>query len=205
MHRYSGVAWARSENPSNIQTVSSWDSHFYQNSDKEKVPSVISYGPGDSRSWGYGVQPGGQTIKWFKLLLLDDKDIPGHVLNSKYLAEERYRLKKLNKHAVEAISDYISLLWTHSLENIGRALGATLLDLSRIQIVTTIPAIWPAYAKARMREAISMAGLLDIRSAGETTLTFIAEPEAAALATIQDLVGRVDLKVSKPPVIIWYI
>ena len=53
----------------------------------------------------------------------------------------------------------------------------------------------PAYAQARMREAVTLAGILDERDAGETVLNFINEPEAAALATLEDMASRPDIKV----------
>lgn len=36
----------------------------------------------------------------------------------------------------------------------------------------TLPAIWPAYAQGRMREAARQAGMLADRIAGETKLSF---------------------------------
>ncbi|KAL2016086.1 hypothetical protein VTK56DRAFT_4293 [Thermocarpiscus australiensis] len=45
-----------------------------------------------------------------------------------------------------------------------------------------------------MREAASQAGLLGKRIAGETELSFVSEPEAAALATLSSMDGRGDIK-----------
>lgn len=66
-------------------------------------------------------------------------------------------------------------------------MGSLLVDASRFKIVATLPAIWPAYAQNRMYEAIEKAGILKDRIAGSTSLEFISEPEAAALATIKDM------------------
>lgn len=46
-----------------------------------------------------------------------------------------------------------------------------------------------------MREAVERAGMLGKRIAGETQLSFISEPEAAALATLSEMDGRADVKV----------
>jgi hypothetical protein len=50
-----------------------------------------------------------------------------------------------------------------------------------------------------MREAAKQAGILAKREAGETRLTFLAEPEAAALATLADMRDRCDIKVRANP------
>lgn len=55
----------------------------------------------------------------------------------------------------------------------------------------------PDYARQRMREAAEDAGILDKRSGvGDTVLTFVSEPEAAALATLKRIDGRYDIEVS---------
>ncbi|GKT48245.1 chaperone protein DnaK [Colletotrichum spaethianum] len=65
----------------------------------------------------------------------------------------------------------------------------------KFHIVITLAAIWPDYAKARMRRAAENAGLLEERPAGKTALAFVSEPEAAALATMRDLAGRPNIKI----------
>ncbi|TID04775.1 hypothetical protein CH35J_003145 [Colletotrichum higginsianum] len=55
-------------------------------------------------------------------------------------------------------------------------------------------AIWPDYAKARMRNAAEHAGITQHRPAGKTSLTFISEPEAAALATTKDVTCKPQAK-----------
>lgn len=72
------------------------------------------------------------------------------------------------------------------------------MNYSKFHIVITLPAIWPDYARNRMREAAEQAGMLSARVAGETTLSFISEPKAAALATLSDMEGRCDIMVRLP-------
>jgi hypothetical protein len=52
-----------------------------------------------------------------------------------------------------------------------------------------------------MKQAARVSGILDDRSCGETTLRFISEPEAAALATIKDLSKRSTIKVKRPSIL----
>jgi molecular chaperone DnaK (HSP70) len=59
-------------------------------------------------------------------------------------------------------------------------------DALRFHIVITIPAIWKGYARQGMEEAAKKSGILRRRPAGETTLSFAPEPEAAALSTLSE-------------------
>lgn len=97
------------------------------------------------------------------------------------------------------ITDYLRLLWKHSLDSIARARGSTFLGICRLKVIITLPAVWPHYANERMQTVAREAGILDERSAGETTLSFVSEPEAAAHATMTDLRCRPDVKVGIDP------
>lgn len=86
------------------------------------------------------------------------------------------------------------MLWNHVLEQIHNAKGQTIIDGMPFQVVLTVPAIWSDYARDRMREAVEIAGILKHRVAGKTTLSFVSEPEAAAIATMPELEDRADLQ-----------
>jgi molecular chaperone DnaK (HSP70) len=177
--------------------ITSWDSVKYHCTDKEKTPSVISYDENGKLLWGYSVSDKKSAIEWFKLCLLEGDDIPNDIRNSAQLQAAQASLKAWNKSIVDIISDYLRALWKHSILNIRRAIGGQLVDLCRFKVVATLPAIWPAYAQARMYEAIEKAGILKARTAGGTSLEFLSEPEAAALATMKgmSMYNRVDMKV----------
>lgn len=50
-----------------------------------------------------------------------------------------------------------------------------------------------------MREAANHAGLLEKRpGVGDTMISFVSEPEAAALATLKTADGRCDIQVGPP-------
>ncbi|POR38244.1 Uncharacterized protein TPAR_01548 [Tolypocladium paradoxum] len=186
---YSGMAWA--PEGSHITAVSGFPSRFSFNHDKEKAPTAIAYQQaGKPPLWGYDIPPNEIPLKWVKLLLLDDEDLPEHVRNSNHVETAKTRLKQSNKHPVEAIGDYMREFWKHGYKDIERSVGKSRVDASKFELVVTLPAIWPSYARMRLRKAIELAGLLDARPAGETNLSFISEPEAAALATMQDFVDR---------------
>lgn len=198
-NRYSGVAWALSSRPNHISMITSWDSAKYQCSDKEKTPSVISYDENGNILWGYSVSDAKSSIEWFKLCLLQRDDIP-NACYSPQLQSAQASLDKENKSIVDVISDYLQQLWKHSIVTIRRAIGGQLVDLCRFKVVATVPAIWPAYAQIRMNEAIEKAGILKARTAGPTTLEFLSEPEAAALATLSGIYmyNGANMKVKEP-------
>lgn len=169
--------------------ITNWDAVKSHCSDKEKVPSVIHYDDQGEVSWGYSVPEKASSLKfeWFKLCLLRKGDIPKDIRNAAQIRAARKSLRQSNKGVEDVISDYLRELWKHSITNIRRAVGGQLVDISKFKVVATIPAIWPSYAQARMTQAIRKAGILDSRIAGDTVLKFITEPEAAALATINDM------------------
>ncbi|PHH86733.1 hypothetical protein CDD83_9820 [Cordyceps sp. RAO-2017] len=190
---YSGVSWAPAG--SYIQTISGWPSGSGPNNDKRKTPSALVYrSEGQPPVWGYRIPYEDVALRWFKLLLLDDEDIPAHVRDSEYLKEARRQLKQNNRHAGEVIADYLRELWKQGLQSIEQSVGKRRVSTSRFELVVTLPAIWPQYARKRMEAAVQSSGLLDYRKQGPTTLTFISEPEAAALATMEDFEGRVEFK-----------
>ncbi len=99
-------------------------------------------------------------------------------------------LNKLHKTAEQVVADYLGLLWKHTLKVVKMELGEAALEGLPFRVVLTFPAIWPVYAQSRMRQAAETAGILDNRHAGETILDLCPEPEAAALAVMDDHDGR---------------
>jgi len=193
---YSGVAFTWSNNIDKMEVITSWESDLHTNGEEEKAPTAIAYGRQGKVQWGYAIPQDEEQVKWFKLLLIDKEDLPEDVKNSPKIQEARDYLKKHKKTAIEVISLFLRHLWNHCNQRITETVSRSLVNYSKFHIVITLPAIWPDYARARMREAARDAGMLGKRVAGETELTFISEPEAAALATLSDLDGRKDVKVS---------
>lgn len=193
---YSGVAFTWSNKIERMEVISSWDSELHSSSDEEKTPTAISFGPKGKVNWGYNIPFYAEQGKWFKLLLIDDKDLPEDVRKSIKIKEARAYLKKHNKTPVAVIAGFLRLLWNHCNQRITETVSRSLVNYSKFHIVITLPAIWPDYARNRMREAAEQAGMLSARVAGETTLSFISEPEAAALATLSDMEGRQDIMVN---------
>ncbi|KAJ6446120.1 hypothetical protein O9K51_00888 [Purpureocillium lavendulum] len=182
---YSGVAWTDSAECRTIRVISNWDAELRNCSNTEKVPTVLSYDEqGRIDGWGHIAVLQPRTMRWFKLLLLDDKDVPKYVRMSDQFREAREQQLDLGVSPVDIAASFLKRLWEHSLDLISRELGQKLVNRSRLHIYLTVPAIWPLYAQDRMRQAARKAGLLTERGCGETTLNLVLEPEAAALATL---------------------
>jgi len=136
--------------------------------------------------WGYEIPVDGDPIRWFKLLLLKDEDLAEELRSSEFVLRGRKMLKENNKTATELIADYVRALCTYSLQQITKSRGVSVVDALRFHVVITIPAIWKGYARQAMVEAVNKSGILRRRLAGETTLSFAPEPEAAALSTLYE-------------------
>jgi molecular chaperone DnaK (HSP70) len=127
--------------------------------------------------------------------------LPEDVRGSDKIREARAYLKRHNITTVDAIALYLRHLWNHSIQRIADTVSRNLVNYCRFRIVMTLPAIWPEYARSRMRNAVEQAGMLKERLAGDTELIFVSEPEAAALATLADMEGRCDIKVRARPIV----
>ncbi|EQB48470.1 hypothetical protein CGLO_12301 [Colletotrichum gloeosporioides Cg-14] len=195
---FSGVSWAFSGQPNEVEVITNWEAELNFNSDTEKTPTTLLYsGMQGQASWGYGIpaDTANEPLKWFKLLLIDREDLPKSLRDSVQITTANKLMDDANKAPTEVISGYLRRLWNHSIECIGDSISKELVKMCKFHVVITLPAIWPDYAKARMKKAAKDAGILKHRPAGPTHLSFISEPEAAALATMRDLGCRPNIKV----------
>jgi len=181
---FSGVAWAYSGVPDMIHEVRQWPclGLLEKEKDEVQVPTQIDLG---SRTWGFQIPRDANPIRWFKLLLLEDEDLRPELRASPCLRDARRQVDRLGPDAViDLIADFLSRLWEHTRREIEREIGADDVDALPFRVGLTIPAIWPQYARTMMKEAARRARILESRDIGETTLTLVEEPEAAALATL---------------------
>lgn len=112
--------------------------------------------------------------------------MPSGMKSSEYVLAARRQMEEEDKTPIDLIADYLRVLWAYILENVAKSVGEDVVEFSRIHIVITVPAIWRGYARQAMKDAAAKAGLLKKRDAGETRLSFVPEPEAAALSTLSE-------------------
>ncbi|RYP57007.1 hypothetical protein DL769_009761 [Monosporascus sp. CRB-8-3] len=195
---FSGVSWLfhnGTKTPANPEVITRWLSTHARNSDRVKVPTKLYYDKHTTDvSWGYNI-PEGEPIQWFKLLLLNDEDLPAHLQGSAHIQKARTMLEELGKDATRVTADYLKQIWQHTMKVIEKAKGPSLIKATPIHVVLTVPAIYQDYGRERMRRAAELAGILDKRPLCEdTTLSFVTEPESAVMATLPELDYRGDLK-----------
>ncbi|CAM1507993.1 Fc.00g048410.m01.CDS01 [Cosmosporella sp. VM-42] len=179
--RYSGVSWARSTCPKELNEIIGWSSDDPRNRRETQVPTLYDI---DTGKWGYEITPGMMPMKWFKLLLLKTEDIKqDKIRNSAQLQQARDLLLKSKNGltAVQIVGFYLKKVWDHAYATLNSMMDIENLPL---RVAITVPAIWPDYAKSAMRDAAKIAGITRDREIGDTTLILVDEPEAAALASL---------------------
>ncbi|KAF9766862.1 hypothetical protein IL306_000668 [Fusarium sp. DS 682] len=194
---YSGIAWLRPGRNNQTKFITNWKKRSFAQGDKQKVPSAIFYHHlnDEDPAWGFTTPHDENVLRWFKLLLVDEKDLPEHIQHSVQLKTARALMLKANKTPVQILGDYLRKLWGHCRQNIVKAEGQRMMKISVVNLVVTLPAIWPHYVRSRMTEALGHSGLLNVTRDGETTLSFISEPEAAALTCLKENADRFNVKV----------
>lgn len=145
--------------------------------------------------WGFDIPADQKPLQWFKLLLLRPEDmkqplVDDNIRNSSYITETREMLKLLNKTPQDVVADYLRLLWQHIIKDIKRSHGDARVDRVPFRVVLTFPAVWPLYAQSFLKQAATLAGIKDLRPGGETKFDLCPEPEAAALAVMDDFGGH---------------
>ncbi|OTB06206.1 hypothetical protein M426DRAFT_55720 [Hypoxylon sp. CI-4A] len=179
---YSGAAWATNADfqAGQVNIITRWPG---TGREEGKTPTELFFQDNEVL-WGYEVPPDSDPIRWFKLLLLKDEDLTPELRSSDYILRGRQKLQETRKSAVDLVADYLRGFWKHVLDEISKARGVNVIDALRFHVVITLPAIWKGYARQSMQDAAKKAGILDSRDAGDTTLSFAPEPEAAALYTL---------------------
>ena len=146
------MSWAYSEEPDTIIEVSQWPCREHKFRDEAQVPTQYDLG---SKQWGYLVPRDAVPLRWFKLLLLEEKDVKEDLRDSEYLRDARRQLQRFDSDGViDVIADFLRELWAHALEEIKVQID---IDLVRFRVALTVPAIWPQYAKQKMKEAAKRA------------------------------------------------
>lgn len=180
-HSYCGVSWAFSEIPNEIHEITEWPSASHLSQGETQVPSAYDL---RTRKWGYQITPDMDPIKWFKLLLLKSDDIKQKMTRDSTHIKHASLLLSQARPAMTAkdvVGRYLKELWGHTYSQIEQRLD---IDSFPLRVAITVPAIWPPYAMSAMREAAAIAGILDDRDIGATTLDLVQEPEAAGLSTL---------------------
>ncbi|THW57027.1 actin-like ATPase domain-containing protein [Aureobasidium pullulans] len=188
---FSGVAFTYSLHPEaadEITVVKDWPGS--NNISSEKVPSELAYVPtaddfeivnpnsNDALDilWGLQLKPEQSRLRCLKLRLDPRQELP-HYVSAQDLTDQ---LLKCGKTTEEAISDYLSLVFTHALGALVLRFGQQMVSTTPIEVVLTVPAVWTDAAKDATLRVAKKAGMGD-------NLHMISEPEAAAIYALKSM------------------
>ncbi|MCJ1376934.1 hypothetical protein MMC17_000024 [Xylographa soralifera] len=172
---YTAVCWNWSSNSTGANLVDHSHSEIIKNWPTSgnlvgmQVPSEIAYRDGDTTeySWGYDIGPREKKLKWFKLGLETDKEVLSLPTG-------------LTAQAV--VRDFLSALYKHVMKTLYRRFERAVMQMTQVDFILTVPAIWSDAAKKKTEAAAKAAGL-----GNEHGLELLSEPESAAIFTLKNL------------------
>lgn len=192
---YSGVAAAYSATPDDIDIIKTWPGGNGITSDK--VPTEIAYEPVPSASepspispidgpadalpsknirWGFQFKPEETRLRCIKLFLDRNQKLPHFVSPLETAAQ----LRKCDRTVMDAVSDYLTRIYEHTMETLNRRYGESFVSSTKVEFVLTVPAVWSDAAKNATLQAAERAGM-----GSRHELKLISEPEAAAVYTLK--------------------
>ncbi|TEY58654.1 hypothetical protein BOTCAL_0204g00110 [Botryotinia calthae] len=179
---YSGVAVVYTSNPDDVDIIKTWPGSNGITSDK--VPTEIGYSkpPGSpvgtepTIKWGCQFRPEEPRLRCIKLFLDRSQKLPFYVSP----AETANQLKEHSKNVVDAVSDYLTQIYKHTMETLTRRYGELFMSTTKVEFVLTCPAVWSDAAKNTTLQAAERAGMGD-----KSAIQMISEPEAAAVYTLK--------------------
>ncbi|KAK4034205.1 hypothetical protein C8A01DRAFT_49366 [Parachaetomium inaequale] len=179
---FSGVAAVYTGTPDDIEIIKTWPGGNGITSDK--VPTEISYdlpagaatGAAPTVKWGFQFKPEESRLRCIKLFLDRSQKLPFYVSPLETAAQ----LKRYNKTVVDAVSDYLTQIYKHTMDTLRRRYGESFMASTKVDFVLTCPAVWSDAAKNTTLQAAERAGM-----GSQSQIQMISEPEAAAVYTLK--------------------
>ncbi|KAI6716490.1 hypothetical protein JHW43_000921 [Diplocarpon mali] len=178
---YSGVAVVYTSTPDDVEIIKTWPGGNGITSDK--VPTEIAYYPRGSPDaaeptikWGFQFRPEEPRLRCIKLFLDRSQKLPFYVSPLETAAQ----LRRFNKNVVDAVSDYLTQVYNHTMETLHRRYGESFMTSTKVEFVLTCPAVWSDAAKNATLLAAEKAGM-----GSRSDIQVISEPEAAAVYTLK--------------------
>ncbi|KFH41742.1 Heat shock 70 kDa protein 12A-like protein [Hapsidospora chrysogenum ATCC 11550] len=179
---FSGVAAVYTSTPDDIEIIKTWPGGNGITSDK--VPTEIAYdypasapsGSEPTVKWGFQFKPEESRLRCIKLFLDRSQKLPFYVSPLDTAAQ----LKRFNKNVVDAVSDYLTQIYKHTMDTLTRRYGESFMGSTRVEFVLTCPAVWSDAAKNTTLQAAERAGM-----GSRSEIQMISEPEAAAVYTLK--------------------
>lgn len=180
--RIHSVAAVYASTPDDIEIIKTWPGGNGITSDK--VPTEISYdippaaivGTSPNIKWGFQFKPEEPRLRCIKLFLDRSQKLPFYVSPQ----ETATQLRKFNKNVVDAVSDYLTQVYEHTMDTLTRRYGESFMASTKVDWVLTCPAVWSDAAKNTTLQAAERAGM-----GSQADIQMISEPEAAAVYTLK--------------------
>lgn len=150
----------------------------------DKVPTELAYelpanappGTAPTIKWGFQFKPEEPRLRCIKLFLDRKQKLPFYVSPLEMAAQ----LKRYKKTVVDAVSDYLTEIYKHTMHTLRRRYGEAFVAQTQVDFVLTCPAVWSDAAKATTLQAAERAGM-----GKQSQIQMISEPEAAAVWTLK--------------------
>ncbi|KAI5209900.1 hypothetical protein E4T39_00616 [Aureobasidium subglaciale] len=172
---FSGIAFTYAGSPeaeSEITVVKDWPGSNGITSEKRDFtgdPIPRSGTQTKKIRWGFELDPHDLRLRYLKLRLDERQDYPPSV--SREIIDNL--LKQSGVDAQEAVSDYMSAVFSRAKEAMILRFGEDMVSTTPIKVIVTVPAVWSDAAKDATLKAAAKAGM-------GTNMQMISEPEAAA-------------------------
>ena len=106
-------------------------------------------------------------VQWFKLGLETDQEVLS---------------LPPSMTVVDVVHDFLSAVYKHTMTTLYRRFPQGVMQVTKVDFVLTVPAIWSDAAKSKVEDAARRAGMTN-----EHDLQLLSEPESAAVYTIKSL------------------
>lgn len=195
---FSGVAAVYTSTPDDVDVIKTWPGGNGITSDK--VPTEIAYDlppastsngtavlgspsatrngftPSSGIKWGFQFKPEDSRLRCIKLFLDRNQKLPHFVSREETAAQ----LRKYDRNVMDAVSDYLTQIYKHTMSTLTKRYGESFLAITKIDFVLTVPAVWSDAAKNATLQAAERAGM-----GNQHEVRLISEPEAAAVYTLK--------------------
>ena len=183
-----GVAWAQTNSTAlrDIRVIDEWP---FQDGSYRKVPTQIAYARENrdmtENVWGFGIEYKHKSYSWTKLLL--DRHVDATSYDDPFIAKHigaGFMQLPAFRSAEAVCEDFLREVHDHVMARLNQEINEATMLVTTMEVWITLPAIWSDKAKAATLAAAKSAGF-GCRQGDE--IYTISEPEAAALAVIEEL------------------
>jgi molecular chaperone DnaK (HSP70) len=145
---------------------------------EDETDNITKAAPQRQIRWGFQFKPEDTRLRCVKLFLDRNQKLPHFVSPLETAAQ----LRKYDRTVMDAVTDYLTKIYEHTMETLTRRYGETFMSSTKVDFVLTVPAVWSDAAKNATLQAAEKAGM-----GHRHELKLISEPEAAAVYTLKTI------------------